>query len=121
MNSKIRSVFTSLMFAAIAFTATAAFAGEAKVPQTVADHETLAQKYKSEASGYRKTAEEHKQMAEAYARKHPDDAKRNVKNPWNIKMQKHCMGIAQDAEKLAIEAEKAAEYHTLRGKELQGK
>lgn len=36
-------------------------------------------------------------------------------------MQKHCQVLARDAEKSAANADKAAEYHTLRAKELQGK
>lgn len=121
MRSNLRTLVTSIMFAAFAFTATAARADDVKLPQTTADHEALAKRYANEASGYRKTAQEHKQMAEAYAKDHPDDSKRNIKNPWNAKMQKHCMAIVKDAEKLASNAEKAAEYHSLRGKELQGK
>lgn len=121
MTAKIRTLIASMMFAAFAFTATAAIADDVKIPETTADHEALAKKYKDEAAAYRKTADEHKKMAEAYGRKYPDDPKRNLKNPWNVKMQKHCMAIVKDAEKLATDAEKAAEYHTLRGKELQGK
>lgn len=121
MTEKARTLMAAMMFAAFAFTATAAFAEDVRIPETTADHEALAKRYRDEAAGYRKTAEEHKQMAAAYAKKYPDDSKRNIKNPWNVKMQKHCMSIAANADKLAADAEKAAEYHTLRGKELQGK
>ena len=36
-------------------------------------------------------------------------------------MEKHCLAIAADADKMAADAEKAAEFHTLRAKEVQGK
>jgi hypothetical protein len=44
-------------------------------------------------------------MAAAYAKDHPD-SKSGVKNSWNTKMQKHCAGLAKDADKLAADAEK---------------
>ena len=43
------------------------------------------------------------------------------KNPWTVKMEKHCQMLAKDAEKLAADADKAADFHTLRAKEVQGK
>jgi hypothetical protein len=36
-------------------------------------------------------------------------------------MEKHCAALAAAADKLAIENEKAADFHNLRAKELQGK
>jgi hypothetical protein len=119
-STKIRRIIASIMFAAFAFTATAAFADEAKVPTTAAEHEALAKQYKEQAAQYKKVAAEHDAMAAAYAKTHPD-SKGNVKNPWNEKMQKHCKMLAADANKLAADSEKAADYHTMRAKELQGK
>ena len=98
----------------------AAHAEEVKVPQTAADHEALAKTYQDKAASYRKEAEWHKSMAAEYAKSHPD-AKAGAKNPWNAKMQKHCQQLAADAEKLAKDADKAADFHTLRAKETQGK
>ena len=34
---------------------------------------------------------------------------------------KHCMAIVAAADKLAAEAQKAADFHEMRAKELQGK
>ncbi len=116
----IRTTVATLTFAAFAAAAIPAFADEAKMPQTAADHEALAKSYKDQAAQFRKVAEDHKQMAEAYAKAHPD-AKSGSKNPWNTKMQKHCQALSKDAEKVAGDADKAAEFHTLRAKELQGK
>jgi hypothetical protein len=119
-KTTIRSLLAALAFATFAITSTAAFADDAKVPATAADHEALAKQYKEEAAQYRKVAAEHEAMASAYAKEHPD-AKGGAKNPFNAKMQKHCEALKKDAEKLATDAEKAADYHTLRAKELQGK
>jgi hypothetical protein len=117
--SKIRILIASIAFAAFAFTATAVFADEAKVPTTPAEFEALAKQYKDQAAAYKKTAEDHKAMAAAYAKAHPD-AKGGAKNPFNAKMQKHCEALAKDAEKLAADAEKAADFYSMRAKELQG-
>ena len=120
LATKTRTILASLAFAAFSLTATASFAEEAKVPTTAAEHEALAKQYKEEAAQYKKIAEEHHAMAEAYAKAHPD-SKGGVKNSWNDKMQKHCAALAKDADKLAADATKAADYHELRAKELQGK
>jgi hypothetical protein len=120
LKSKFRSILAALAFATFAVSASAAFADDAKVPATAADHETLAKQYKAEADQYRKIAAQHEAMAAAYAKDHPD-AKGGAKNPFNAKMQKHCEALKKDADKLAADADKAADYHTLRAKELQGK
>ena len=119
-RTKIRTIVASLAFVAFALTASAALAQEAKVPTTAAEHEALAKQYKDQAAQYKKVADEHRAMAAAYAKAHPD-AKGGAKNPWNQKMQKHCEALAKDADKLAADSEKAADFQTLRAKELQGK
>jgi hypothetical protein len=98
----------------------AVLADEVKVPQTVEDHMALVKKYEESAASYRKEAEEHRAMAAAYKKNYPKD-KTGRPNPWAVKMEKHCMVIAKDADKLAAEATKAAEFHKLRAGELQGK
>jgi hypothetical protein len=118
--TRIRTILASLVLAAFAFTANAAFAEDMKVPTTAAEHEALAKQYKEQAAQYKKVADEHKAMAAAYAKAHPD-AKGGAKNPFNEKMQKHCKALAADADKLAADSEKAADFHTMRAKELQGK
>lgn len=119
-RTKIRTIVASLAFAAFALTASASFAEDAKVPTTTADHEAIAKQYKDQAAQFKKIADDHRAMAAAYAKANPD-SKGGVKNPWNEKMQKHCKALAADADKMAADADKAADFHTLRGKELQGK
>ena len=119
LANKIRTVLAATTIAAFTFAATASFAQDVKVPETTADHEALAKSYKDQAAQYRKTAQDHKQMAEAYKAKAAKP--KTGDNPWVTKMNKHCQMLAKDAEKLATDADKAAEFHTLRGKELQGK
>ena len=120
LATKTRTIMASLAFAAFALTATSSFAEEAKVPTTSAEHDALAKQYQEQATQYKKVADEHKAMAAAYGKAHPD-SKGGVKNSWNNKMQKHCQALAKDADKLAADSETAADYHTARGKELEGK
>jgi hypothetical protein len=97
-------------------------AEETKIPQTVEDHMDLAKKYQEKAVAYNKEAQEHEAMAAAYKKSAGDaQAARGQRNPVVVKMEKHCAGIAKAALKLADENQKAADYHTLRAKELQGK
>jgi len=120
LATKTRTILASLAFVAFALTATRSFADDAKVPATTAEHEALAKQYKDEAAQYKKTADDHRAMAAVYAKAH-QDSKGGVKNPWNEKMKKHCEALAKDADKLAADAEKAADFHSLRAKELAGK
>lgn len=115
----VKHLIAAFVFATFVAAGLPALADEAKIPETAADHEALAKSYKEQAAQYRKVAEDHKKMAEAYAKAHPDG--KTMKNPWNAKMQKHCQTLAKSAEKLAADADKAADFHTLRAKEVQGK
>jgi hypothetical protein len=119
---KFRNVLALAAFTAFAFTATASFADEPKVPQTAADHQAMAKQYTDQAAQFKKVADEHRAMAEAYKKSFAAPAsKAGQKNPWVAKMEKHCGMLAKDADKLASDATKAAEYHTLRAKEVEGK
>ena len=94
---------------------------ETKMPESPADHLALAKTYQEKAAAYRKEAADHRAMADAYKKTVPGPTKTGGENPGAKKMEKHCRAIATDADKLATDAEQAAEYHTLRAKELQGK
>ena len=121
-RTKIRTIVASLAFAAFALTASASFADEAKVPETAAEHEAMAKQYKDQAAQYKKVADDHRAMVQAYKKTLAmPESKGGVKNPWLVKMEKHCAALAKDADKLAADAEKAADFHSLRAKEVQGK
>ena len=109
----------SLPFAVVAQApAAAADAAPApKIPTTAADHTEMAKEYEAKVVEYRKEAAYHRQMAAEYKKSHPD-TKSGVKNPWAEKMEKHCMAIVKDAEKLAADAEWAAKYHHQRAQEV---
>jgi hypothetical protein len=117
---RFNKTLAAVAFCALAFSAVPSFAEDAKLPQTAAEHEARAKSYKEQAANYKKAAEEHKQMAAEYANAHPD-FKGGVKNPFNEKMAKHCDALAKEFEQLATDTEKAADFHAMRAKELQGK
>jgi predicted O-linked N-acetylglucosamine transferase (SPINDLY family) len=99
---------------------TTSYAEDVKVPETVADHNALAKQYSEKAAAYRAEAEHHRKMAEAYKASVATSPKAPA-NPWAKKMEKHCAAFVKDFEKLAADAQKAAEFHALRAKELEGK
>jgi hypothetical protein len=96
---------------------------EGKVPSTPEEHFVLTKQYRQKAETYRKEAKDHQEMAAAYKNSaaNAHEKGHGQKNPFVVKMEKHCGLIAAKAEALAKENEKAADYHELRGKELQGK
>ena len=124
-KSTLRTMFARAAFIAVTLAVAPSFAQEANVPQgqetnvpqPVAEHEARAQVYTNRAAQYRQEAEEHKQLAREYANKPTGRGK----NPWSVKMEKHCLTIARDFEKLATDEQKAADYHLMRAKEMQGK
>jgi len=112
------------MTMAVALLTSGSFAhADTKVPATPEDHFALAKKYKEKAEGYRKEAADHRAMAAAYKTSAPSSqaVKQGEKTQWQAKMEKHCEAIATTADQLASEEDKAADYHNIRGKELQGK
>lgn len=94
-----------------------------KLPTTVEDHLALAKQYQEKAATYRAEAKTHRDMAAAYKKSalNAHSVAQGEKNPKVEKDVAHCDAIASAAEKLAAENEKAADYHNLRAKELQGK
>jgi hypothetical protein len=119
----IRNMIQTCLCAVALFVAAPAFAGEAKVPTTTEEHFALAKSYQEQAAAHHKEAQEHRDMAAAYKKSGitSNAVAHGQKDPRIDKAVKHCDAIAAAAEKLATEDEKAADFHTLRGKELQGK
>jgi hypothetical protein len=123
MKRGIGTAVVALAFVAMALAAPASMADAPKVPTTVAEHEALAKQYKDQVAQNKKVADDHRAMADA-AKKSTlasHAAARGQKDPKTEKMVKHCMAIAAAADKLAAEAQKAADFHEMRAKELQGK
>ena len=98
----------------------ALFAAEVKIPETASDHLAMAQSYREKVKTYLQEVDTHQQMLEAYKKRVMVNPKAPMENPWLKKMRKHCQGYITDARRLAAEAQKFADYHELRGKELQG-
>jgi len=120
--TKTRTLLAAFALATFTLAARASFAEDAKVPTTAAEHEVLAKQYTDQAAQYRKVADDHRAMAAAYKKTvATPESKSGQKNPWLSKMEKHCSQLSKDADKLAADEEKVAEYHTLRAKELSGK
>ena len=119
----IRKMIQTGLCAVALFAAAPVFAADAKVPVTTEEHFAMAKRYQEQAVAHRKEAQEHREMAAAYKNKNQNaqSVKRGERPQWVVKMEKHCEAIAVTADKLAAEDEKAAEFHTFRGKELQGK
>jgi len=118
-----RTILISFTMAVALLTSGTFAHADVKVPSTPEEHFALAKQYKDKADGYRKEAADHRAMAEAYKKTvaSSQSERHGQKDPWVAKMEKHCDAIATTADKLAVENEKAADYHTLRAKELQGK
>ena len=91
-----------------------------KLPETASDHLAMARTYTEKAAAWRKEAAYHRDMLEAYKKAYPD-FKGGARNPWAVKMEKHCTTIIKDVEKLATDADVSADYHRLRAMEIQGK
>jgi hypothetical protein len=89
------------------------------VPDTPDEHLAKAESYRAKAIAYRKEAAEHRKMLADYKRQSPPTGKFG-ESPYVKKMRVHCEKYIAEAEALAAEAEKLAEYHTLRAAELKG-
>ena len=100
-----------------------ALAGEANVPTTAAEHVTLDKQYQQKAAANHNEAQDHRDMAAAYKNSNQNSqaVKRGQTPGWVAKMEAHCAALAATADKLAADDEKAAEFHTFRAKEMEGK
>ena len=105
----------------VALLSSTAAVAQARIPQTAEEHFAVAKSYQEKAASFRAIADEHRTMLEEYKRSALPPTKTGMKNPWVKKMEEHCGAYIRDAGKLAADADKLAEYHTMRGRELQGK
>src|SRR2546430_11060478 len=119
MRMLVTTAQTLLIALCLTGTARVALA-EAKIPTTAAEHQTLAQQYKDKAAALRAEAKEHREMAEAYKKKSGAGAT-GQEDAKTAKMLKSLRSMATMADKMADDADKTAEYHAQRAKELGGK
>jgi len=93
------------------------------VPQTADEHLARAAYYKEKAAAYRREAETHHKMFADYDKKHGSPgAKALTAHDASItKMRKHCDEYIKEAETLAAETERFAEFHRMLGEQMKGK
>ncbi len=91
-----------------------------KIPETAAEHLAMAASYRQKVKTYLQEVETHQQMLEAYKQRAINNPKAPMENSWMKQMRTHCETYMAEAQQLAAEAKAFADYHELRGKELQG-
>ena len=94
------------------------------VPRTAEEHLARAASYREKAAQLRREAEAHRKMFVEYDKKQGSPAlksKMGREEPWIAKMRQHCDSYINEAEKMASEAERFAEFHRMRGEEMRGK
>ena len=93
------------------------------VPQTPDEHVARAAYYKEKAAAYRQEAETHRKMFADYDKKHgsPGAKALTAQDASINKMRKHCDDYMKEAETLAAQAERFAEFHQMLGEEMKTK
>lgn len=122
-RDRMTSGLVSLFVAVVMLFAASAARADVKIPMSVEEHQALAKQYQDKAATYRAEAKTHRDMAAAYKKNAMTShaVAHGQKDPKLEKAVAHCAAIANAADKLATGNEKAADYHNLRAKELQGK
>lgn len=92
-----------------------------KLPSTPEEHDAMAESYRKKAASYREEAAFHRKMFADYKARVAVIPKSSMENPFIRKMREHCETFIKDAERLAVDADKFAEYHHFRAEELRGK
>jgi hypothetical protein len=93
---------------------------EMKVPETAKDHYEMAEHYQKVAAQTREDIEMHKKMLADFRKAATENPKAG-ENPHTKAMRLHCEKYIRAAEALAAEADASGKFHTMRGKELEGK
>ena len=97
---------------------------EMRVPQSPEEHFARAASYTEKAAAYRQEAAAHRKMFADYEKSGANPSlqtKMGRELPWVAKMRNHCDSYIKQAERLAAEADGFAEFHRMRGAEMQGK
>jgi hypothetical protein len=98
-----------------------AFPEAMKLPSTPGEHDAMAESYRKKAASFRDEAAFHRKMFADYKARVAVIPKSSMENPFIRKMREHCEVFIKDAERLAVDADKFAEYHHFRAEELRGK
>lgn len=104
-------------------TKAAAEKSELSVPETPQAHLSRAATYEKRAADYREEAAAHRSMFADYKKKHSSpsvESKTGREMSWVTKMRAHCEEYARQAEKMAAEADRFAEFHRMRAAEMKG-
>ena len=95
-----------------------AVAEETKAPATPVDHHALAKGYEGKATEHRAEAKLHREQAKAHVKEWPRI--KGEKNPHAKRLEAQSLALADEAEKRAAEADRAAEFHKFRATEAEG-
>ena len=117
--SKLRRAFAPAAFVIVALTAAPSFAEEIKLPQTAAEQKRGPRSIRKRRSSIERTPPSTSKWLPSTPAQRPE-MKGSPKRPDVMKMSKHCDALAKDYEKLATDADKAADYQMMRAKEMQG-
>jgi hypothetical protein len=115
------AVFAVMMLSMDSRVAAQDGAHQVKVPQTAQDHYALADHYKKEAAELRGEIQKHNYMLAEYSKGVAKNVKEPGENGYVKTMRLHCEKYIKAAGELLTEDEDLAKFHTLRGKELEGK
>ena len=94
------------------------------VPQSPEEHFARAASYTEKAAAYRQEVAAHRKMLSDYENSGANPmfkSKSGTELPWVAKMRSHCDSYIKQAALLAAEADRFAEFHRMRGAEMQGK
>lgn len=93
------------------------------MPGTPDEHLSRAAVYDQNAAGYRDEAATHRKMFSDYEKKQSSPTVQNRlgrEAPWVTKMRKHCDAYIVQADKMAAEAARFAQFHRMRAAEMKG-
>ncbi|MFN7970897.1 MAG: hypothetical protein U0166_00850 [Acidobacteriota bacterium] len=78
-----------------------------------------AQEYRDKAAAQRAVATEHRKMFQDFAKANARSPK-VAESPAIPRMKNHCQRLIDEAERLAVEAERFADYYRMRAADLRG-
>jgi hypothetical protein len=90
-----------------------------KLPSTPVEHDAMAESYRNKAASYRGEADLHRKMLAESERRLGGPSKSGG-SPWLKKIREHCETFIEDAERLAVDADKFADLYKERAAELRG-